>query len=222
MPATEKLQPISSAVGWTPRAVCGWERPGDVWRFEEGVSLPPCRTIRGSKAGSSGCRAMPPAICGWRRGTTCSGSTRPGACAVSALPKGMGINEFNVRSGYAGARVNLLPERRAGWSVSGPRSWKATSGSSRRSSSRAETLQQARGNRRRRAGIPGQRHARDHAGPQADLPDLRGFRDRLRYFSHGSSFVPIPAGEFRRRRWYELGPQGEITTDWPPAVTSCR
>ena len=128
--------PTSSAAGWTAAAVCGWGRPrATSGASRRGVSRLPCKTIRRSTAGSPACAATPPAICGWRPETTFSGSTRPGACAGSASPKAWASMNSTSAPDMRAVRARSASERRTGWSASGPRNSKTTSGSSRRFSS---------------------------------------------------------------------------------------
>lgn len=123
--------------GWVDGGGCLWlgTTKGDIWRFEEGRFSPAVQNHPQINGGIAGMRGDASGNLWLAAGNDLFRLDTARRLRRFSLAKGMGINEFNVRSGYAGRQGEICFGTTTGWSASGPRNSKTTSGSSRRFSS---------------------------------------------------------------------------------------
>lgn len=103
VPATEELRPYLQC-GWMDGDGCLWlgTTKGDVWRFEEGRFTPAVQDHPRIKSGIVGMQGDAAGNLWLAAGNDLFRLDTASRLRRFSLAKGMGINEFNVRSGYAG------------------------------------------------------------------------------------------------------------------------
>lgn len=124
--------------GWVDGGGCLWlgTTKGDIWRFEEGRFSPAVQNHPQINGGIAGMRGDASGNLWLAAGNDLFRlDTGSGACAGSASPKAWASTNSTSAPDMRAVRARSASERRTGWSASGPRNSKTTSGSSRRFSS---------------------------------------------------------------------------------------